>query len=125
MKGEEGMPYTDKQRSALYDEMGKQGYFAHQLNIIRKDAETAGWMDKLREFRDKGVGSNAATGGVAADKYLGVYDRIDVALRIAMKRAEAALESREIELMDQRAAAKRMNDGMSRRGTLTTENMYK
>ena len=42
-----------------------------------------------------------------------------------MKRAEAALASREIELMDQRAAAKRMNDGMSRRGTLTTENMYK
>ena len=125
MKGEEGIPYTDKQRSALYDEMGEQGYFAHQLNIIRKDAERAGWMDKLREFRDKGVGSTAATGGVAADKYLGVYDRIDVALRIAMKRAEAALSSREIELMDQRAAAKRMNDGMSRRGTLTTENMYK
>lgn len=124
MKDEEGNPLDSHTRAALYYKIGEMGVFKRKLQVIMSDAETSGFLTKLRKWRKDGIGSDPTAGGVKAEKYLRIYDRIDAALREAKRLAIANLDGEQRAAIKKNEAIVRMNEGMQERGTWQPLNYY-
>ena len=126
MKDDEGNELDSATRSALYYKIGEMGVFKKKLKVIMQDAETVRFIDKLRYFRREGIGSDPRQGGVAAEEYYKIYDRIDAALGLAKKLAISNLSTEMRQAITKQESITRMNKAMQERGTWDPiTNMYK
>ena len=91
IKNENGIEYTARERSKLYEIMGEQGYFKQLLKPIMESADAREFVKTMREARRKGLTSKTAP----LDKYQRLFDRIDSALRTAKGRAEQEMPNAE------------------------------
>ena len=91
-----GVEYTSKQKSELKALMGKDGYFAKELNKIRKKAEhvtyitpdgktITGYVNVMKHFRRTGNTSDSI------EYYSSIHLQVNKALRTAIKRVHPRL----------------------------------
>ena len=105
IKGEDGIEYTNEQRSELMQIMGRDGYFRDALDRIMAKPYAKEFAREMRAFRKAGYTSEQ----YPKDKYNRVYAEIVAALQQARNQAERGLtDYREIlirraELRQQRA----------------------
>jgi len=81
-----GIDYTPKERSELFSEMGRQGYFKSQVQQIMGSNPAKEWRKALNEQRQSGR-------PVRAELWDDVYNQLDRALRTAKKMAEVRLSN--------------------------------
>ena len=116
----DGIELTSQQRSKIFDKMGELGTFSRALTTMRTTKGEA-YLRKMKEFREKGVRSSQ----IESEEYMSVHTYLDKELRKAAKQAMAHLDAEDKAAIRILQTNKSKNDGMSRRGTITMENMYK
>ena len=116
----DGIELTSQQRSRIFEKMGELGTFSRALTAMRTSKGEA-YLRKMREFREKGVRSSQ----IDSEEYMSVHTYLDSELRRAAKQAMSHLDAEDKAAIRILQTNKSKNDGMSRRGTITTENMYK
>jgi len=120
-KSEDGIPYDAKMRSKIFDKMGEQGRFARALQQLRTSERGQAYLTNLKKAREKGVRSSQ----IDSEKYMNIQSYLDSELRAAKKMAVAALAEEDRRAVKLLEFNKRQNEAMSKRGTITTENMFK
>ena len=115
MRNGQGIEYTPEQRSELYNLIGKHGYFKGRLQEIMQSTEAKAWRQSIAEQRRGG-------GRIDPEKWMSLYNRIDTALDIAKRNAEAHLSPELKSDVMRRAYEKKLNESRQVRG-LTPYNM--
>ena len=121
-KSKEGIEFTAEQRAQLFSLIGQDRAWRRDLKQIMKDAESGGFLRRLRAYRRKGIGSDPTT-GVNAEDYLNIYARVNEALERAKWRAEANMDAETKAEITRARSQKSTNETRSRRG-LTPLNYY-
>ena len=107
-----GVEYTPKERSELFNLIGQQGYFRDKLKEIMADAKAIKFVEKMREARRKGIPSTEAS----VNDYAYIYNRIELALTEAKRTAEGSLST--IADVQQRVYEEQQRDFNVKRGIL-------
>ena len=121
-KSKDGIEFTAEQRAQLFSLIGQDQAWRRDLRQIMKDAESGGFLRRLRAYRRKGIGSDPTT-GVNAEDYLNIYARVNEALERAKWRAEANMDAETKAEITRARSQKSTNETRSRRG-LTPLNYY-
>jgi len=128
-RDEQGNDLPDELRSKLYYKMGEMGMLGKKLDEIMHDADVNNFLGRLRYFRKHGIGSDPRkVARVKAEDYQLIYNRVDEAIRDAKRAAMAALKESDPEAfaeITKLQIGKNENDGNSRRGEITLQNMHK
>jgi len=117
MRNGQGIEYTPEERSELYNLIGKHGYFKRRLKEIMSGTEAKAWRQSITEQRRGGARINP-------EKWMNLYNQIDVALDIAKRNAEAHLSPELRSDVLRRTYEKKVDESLQQRG-LTIHNMYK
>jgi len=117
MRNGQGIDYTPEERSELYNLIGKHGYFKRRLKEIMQSTEAKAWRQSIAEQRRGGARINP-------EKWMNLYNQIDVALDIAKRNAEAHLSPELRSDVLRRTYEKRVDERLQQKG-LTIHNMYK
>ena len=117
MRNGQGIEYTPEERSELYNLIGKHGYFKRRLKEIMAGTEAKVWRQSINEQRRGGARINP-------EKWMNLYNQIDVALDIAKRNAEAHLSPELRSDVLRRTYEKKVDESLQQRG-LTIHNMYK
>ena len=116
----DGIELTSQQRSRIFEKMGELGTFARAIKTMRTTKGEA-YLRKMKQFRAEGVRSNE----VDSEVVMNLHSYLDSELRRAAKQAISHLDEEDKRAIRILKTNKSKNDGMARRGTITTENMYK
>lgn len=107
-----GVEYTPKERSELFNIIGQQGFFRNQLKEIMADAKAIKFVEKMKAARRKGIPSTE----VDVNKFAYIYNRIELALSQAKRSAESQLST--IADVEQRVYDKQQREFNVERGIL-------
>ena len=91
-KAEDQQEFTDTEKSELYGLMGEDPEWHKAVKIAMEKARASGFIEKLKEARRNGIGSERGIGDktfLEKDKLDGIYDYLSGEMRLAKKRAMA------------------------------------
>ena len=83
-KSSDGVEYTPEERSELFNLIGKHKFFKSRITEIMNGVEAKEWRKSIKAAREGNARVDPA-------KWMNLYNRLDVALDIAKKNAEAYL----------------------------------
>ena len=106
---EDGVEYTDKERSAIFSAMGEDGYFGEQIDAIMAEDEVKNYVKRIRTARRNGYTNES----LPYDKTI-LITRLKRALRQAVTRAEARISPEFKQGIEKRAAELRMNKALTK-----------
>jgi hypothetical protein len=113
-KTRDGIELNPNERSELFRLMGEQGYFKERIKSIMKTAESRKTIEKVREARLRGIGSEQ----LPLDNYDRIHYQLGVAQRDAEKLAFAALDSDMRIAIDARVLAARAAASQAEMGNI-------
>jgi len=113
-KTRDGIELNPNERSELFRLMGEQGYFRERIKSIMKTAESRKTIEKVREARLRGIGSEQ----LPLDNYDRIHYQLGVAQRDAEKLAFAALDSDMRIAIDARVLAARAAASQAEMGNI-------